>query len=51
MKPNYRTFFALTRESFDSDLAPEEIMQTAEVLGVAKCFEYAIRLGLLALIT
>ncbi|CAO0820955.1 hypothetical protein DFAR_2030010 [Desulfarculales bacterium] len=42
MKPNYRAFFALTRESFGSDLEPKEIMQTAEVLGVAKRFEYAI---------
>ncbi|CAO0822022.1 hypothetical protein DFAR_2770043 [Desulfarculales bacterium] len=36
---------------FDSDLAPKEIMQTAEALGVAKRFEYAIRLGALALVT
>ncbi|CAO0820997.1 AAA family ATPase [Desulfarculales bacterium] len=51
MKPNYRTFFALTREPFSSDLAPKKIMETAEVLGVAKHFEYAIRLGALALVT
>ncbi|CAO0823187.1 hypothetical protein DFAR_3500005 [Desulfarculales bacterium] len=31
-------------------MAPKEIMQTAEVLGVAKRFEYAIRLGALALV-
>ncbi|CAO0821196.1 hypothetical protein DFAR_2210004 [Desulfarculales bacterium] len=51
MKPNYRALFALTREPFDSDLAPKKIMQTAEPLGVAKCFEYAIRLGAPALVT
>ncbi|CAO0821136.1 hypothetical protein DFAR_2150002 [Desulfarculales bacterium] len=51
MKPNYRAVFVLTRESFGSDLAPKEIMQIAEVLGVAKRFEYAIRLGALALAT
>ncbi|CAO0822241.1 hypothetical protein DFAR_2910015 [Desulfarculales bacterium] len=50
MKPNYRAFFALIREPFGSDLMPKEIMQTAEVLGVAKRFEYAIRLGALALV-
>ncbi|CAO0819962.1 hypothetical protein DFAR_1260015 [Desulfarculales bacterium] len=44
-------FFALTRESFSYDLAPKKIRQTAEVLGVAKHFEYAIRLGSLALVT
>ncbi|CAO0821429.1 hypothetical protein DFAR_2330016 [Desulfarculales bacterium] len=51
MKPNYRAFFTLTRESFDSDLAPKGILQPAEVLGVAKRFEYVIRLGALALVT
>ncbi|CAO0822880.1 hypothetical protein DFAR_3360007 [Desulfarculales bacterium] len=51
MKPSYRAFFALTRESFGFDLAPKEIMQTAEVLGVAQRFEYAIRLSALALVT
>ncbi|CAO0824579.1 hypothetical protein DFAR_710042 [Desulfarculales bacterium] len=51
MKPNYRAFFALTREPFGSNLAPKEIMQTVEVLGVAKRFEYAIRLGALVLVT
>ncbi|CAO0823242.1 hypothetical protein DFAR_350002 [Desulfarculales bacterium] len=45
MKPNYRTFLAFTREPFGSNLAPKGIMQTAEVLGVAERFEYAIRLG------
>ncbi|CAO0822805.1 hypothetical protein DFAR_320007 [Desulfarculales bacterium] len=51
MKPNYRAFFALTREPFGSSLAPKGIMQTAEVLDVAKRFEYAICLGALALVT
>ncbi|CAO0822523.1 hypothetical protein DFAR_3150003 [Desulfarculales bacterium] len=51
MKPNYRAFFALTREPFGSDLAPKKRVQPAEVLGVAKRSEYAIRLGALALVT
>ncbi|CAO0823215.1 hypothetical protein DFAR_3540005 [Desulfarculales bacterium] len=51
MKPNNHAFFARTREPFGSDLAPKEIMQTAEVLGVAKRSGYAIRLGALALVT
>lgn len=51
MEMKYRATFALTREPFGSDLAPKEIMQTAEVLGVAQRFEYAIRLGALALVT
>ncbi|CAO0819727.1 hypothetical protein DFAR_1100021 [Desulfarculales bacterium] len=51
MKPNYRAFFALTREPFGFDLASKKIMQTAEVFGVIKRFEYAIRLGALALVT
>ncbi|CAO0824300.1 hypothetical protein DFAR_570013 [Desulfarculales bacterium] len=51
MKPNDHAFFALTREPFGSDLAPKEIMQAAEVLGVAKRFEYAIRLGVPVLVT
>ncbi|CAO0824729.1 hypothetical protein DFAR_850027 [Desulfarculales bacterium] len=41
MSPNYRAFFILTRKPFGSDLTPKEIMQAAEVLGVAKRFEYA----------
>ncbi|CAO0820756.1 hypothetical protein DFAR_1860040 [Desulfarculales bacterium] len=51
MKPNYRAFFALTRKPFNSALTLKKIMQTAEVLGVAKRFGYAIRLGALALVT
>ncbi|CAO0824887.1 hypothetical protein DFAR_970018 [Desulfarculales bacterium] len=51
MKPNYRAFFALTREPFGPDLTPKEIMQTAEILGVVKRLKYAIRLGALALVT
>ncbi|CAO0821832.1 hypothetical protein DFAR_2690021 [Desulfarculales bacterium] len=51
MSPNYRAFFALTREPLGSGLALKGIMQTAEVLGVTKRFEYAIRLSSLALVT
>ncbi|CAO0821770.1 hypothetical protein DFAR_2620017 [Desulfarculales bacterium] len=51
MNPNYRAFFALTREPFGSDQAPKKIRQTAEVLGVTERSEYAIRLDALALVT
>ncbi|CAO0819946.1 hypothetical protein DFAR_1250003 [Desulfarculales bacterium] len=51
MQPNYCAFFVLTREPFGSDRALKKIMPPAEVLGVAKRFEYALRLGALALIT
>jgi general secretion pathway protein A len=51
MKPAYRAFFGLSREPFGSDLAPKEIMQTPEVKGVAQRFDYALRLGAIALVT
>lgn len=51
MMPTYRTFFGLTREPFGSELKPDEILQTPEVLAVADRFDYAVRLGAMALVT
>lgn len=51
MNENYRTFFGLTREPFTSDLALKEILQTEELTGVQKRFDYALRLGGIGLVT
>ena len=51
MIPAYRTFFAFTREPFDSELKPDEILKTPEVLAVADRFDYAVRFGAMALVT
>jgi general secretion pathway protein A len=51
MKPVYRSFFGLTREPFSSELTGEEILQTPEVLAVSDRFDYAVRLGAMALVT
>jgi len=51
MNHTYRAFFALKKEPFATNIAPDEIMQTDEVKGVAQRFDYALGLGGLALIT
>lgn len=51
MKPAYRTFFGLHREPFGSELSTEEIMQTPALTAVADRFDYAVRLGAMALVT
>jgi general secretion pathway protein A len=51
MNENYRTFFGFTREPFASDLALKEILQTEEITGVQKRFDYALRLGGIGLVT
>ncbi|MBN2034963.1 MAG: hypothetical protein JW836_16985 [Deltaproteobacteria bacterium] len=51
MNENYRAFFGFTREPFTSDLALKEILQTAELTGVQKRFDYALRLGGIGLVT
>ena len=51
MNENYRTFFGFTREPFASDLALKEILQTEELTGVQKRFDYALRLGGIGLVT
>jgi type II secretory pathway predicted ATPase ExeA len=51
MKPQYRTFFGLNREPFTSEIKPEEILKTEEVLAVADRFDYALRIGAIAVVT
>jgi general secretion pathway protein A len=51
MKPAYRSFFGLTREPFSSEITVEEILQTPDVLAVSDRFDYALRLGAMALVT
>lgn len=51
MKPAYRSFFGLTREPFSSEITPEDILQTKDVLAVKDRFDYALRLGAMALVT
>lgn len=51
MKPAYRSLFGLTREPFSSEITVEEILTTPEVVAVTDRFEYAVRLGAMALVT
>ncbi len=51
MKPFYRSFFGFTREPFGQDLPPEQILKTQEVSAVSDRFDYAVRLGAMALVT
>ena len=51
MKPAYRTFFALKREPFAQELAIEDIMKTPALISVKDRFDYAVRLGAMALVT
>jgi general secretion pathway protein A len=48
---SYRTFFGFTREPFSSDLHLNEILQTQELLAVKERFDYALRIGAMALVT
>lgn len=48
---SYRNFFALTREPFSSDLQLGDILQTPELIAVKERFDYALRLGAMALVT
>lgn len=47
----YRTFFGFKKEPFAADLKLDEILQTQELMGVKERFDYAIRIGAMALIT
>jgi general secretion pathway protein A len=51
MTAAYRTFFGLTREPFPADLDLGDIYQTSDLSGVLERFEYAVRLGGMALVT
>jgi len=51
MEANYRTFFGFKKDPFASDLALNEILQTAELMEIKERFDYAIRIGAMALVT
>jgi general secretion pathway protein A len=51
MNSAYRRFFGLTREPFGSELSLSEILETPDLLAVKERFDYAIRLGAMALVT
>jgi len=51
MKANYRAFFGLTKEPFSADIPVKDIMQTEALIGVCDRFEYALRLGAMAVVT
>lgn len=51
MKENYRTFFGLQKEPFGTDLDLKEILETQDLLSVKERFDYAVRLGAIALVT
>jgi type II secretory pathway predicted ATPase ExeA len=51
MSAHYRTFFGLTKEPFGSEIDLSEILKTPDLLAAKERFEYAIRLGAMALVT
>lgn len=51
MTTNYRTFFAMTREAFPTDLRVKEILQTQDIKAIEDRFEYVVRLGSIGLVT
>jgi len=51
MNDSYRAFFGLTKEPFGTELSIKEILETPELKGVKDRFDYAVRLGAVALVT
>ncbi len=51
MSEAYRTFFAFRKEPFTAELEQRDILQTEDIKGVAERFNYAVRLGAMAIIT
>jgi type II secretory pathway predicted ATPase ExeA len=51
MSTNYRTFFGMKKEAFSADLSTKEIFETDDIRSVRDRFEYAVRLGSIALVT
>ena len=51
MNVNYRTFFGLKKEPYGSDLQLGDILKTTELLAVQERFDYALRIGAIALVT
>ena len=51
MNQSYRAFFGFEREPFPSDPGLRDILETEDIKGVCSRFDYAVRLGAMALIT
>jgi len=51
MTINYRSFFGMKKEAFAQDLSLKEIFETQDISSINKRFDYAVRLGAIALIT
>lgn len=47
----YRSFFGFEKEPFGADLELDHILQTDELTGVAKRFDYVVRIGGIAVVT
>lgn len=51
MSAGYRAFFGLKKEPFPTDVDLDEIYHTSDLEGVKDRFEYAVRMGAMALVT
>jgi len=51
MNDTYRAFFGLQMEPFRADIVLSDILETPDLLAVHERFDYAVRLGAIALVT
>jgi general secretion pathway protein A len=51
MTQTYRSFFGFEKEPFGADLELDHILQTDELTGVTKRFDYVVRIGGIAVVT
>ena len=51
MNQSYRAFFGFEQEPFPSDPGLRDILETEDIKGVCNRFDYAVRLGAMALVT
>lgn len=51
MNESYRAFFGLAKEPFSTEISIKEILETPDLKGVKDRFDYAVRLGAVALVT
>ena len=51
MNANYRTFFGFEKEPYGTDLELREILKTSDLIAVKERFDYALRIGAMALVT
>jgi len=51
MSLTYRTFFGMSREAFPTDLRLKDIMETPDIGSINERFQYALRVGAIALVT